>query len=311
MVLPTPTRAFPRKDWAGNAIADFKTYADHIAVRGEKLFAMVPNRLTVAGGSADAIEASCDPPLLTDPVDGQLFRLLAAAQNTGNVTIDIDGRGAISARDYAGNNFAEGSYEAGEELEFRYDGTASQLWLTHRTLSQQVAAAAAAVGLQSPLERFGDSGLIAGTPSQVEFTFTAGRYVAIDLFISDVRPTADGASLTVTLRNSSGAILTLNTSVSVGNASSEGISLGAQFVIGTVFPTKGHYGSLVGKYTNTSANHFKYGVGLTTDGGGASETVPLAVAGADESAPDRVRFAFNSGNIQEGRIVADGRLAEF
>lgn len=136
-------------------------------------------------------------------------------------------------------------------------------------------------------EQFGDSGSIS-SESNVEFTFTAGRYSKIIVAISDVAFSAAVATV-VTLRHSGGAIITLT-----GVAGTSGVArtYEAEFTIGLVAGTKQHFGVMDGAYLSTSM-----------------ETEPVRVAASSASVPDRVRVAGTSGVLSTGRIMAYGLLA--
>lgn len=77
------------------------------------LFNAAPFLLTSIGGTADAITATLAPPLTAGIVDGMRFSFVAASTNTGAVTIDINGGGAVDVVNDDGDALGAGQIVAG------------------------------------------------------------------------------------------------------------------------------------------------------------------------------------------------------
>lgn len=70
------------------------------------------NYIAAAGGTANALTATLDPPL-TFLVSGMPVRILIAATNTGPVTLNVNGLGALPIKTMRGNNIKRGDMPAG------------------------------------------------------------------------------------------------------------------------------------------------------------------------------------------------------
>lgn len=118
---------------------DGEAYADAVAAEVEALWDRVVNALVNVGGSANAITAECDPPLINDLVHGQMFWLIPTADNTGAVTIDIDTRGAVDLTSFDGEALVEGDLVTDEAVLMQYDADSGDLRLsvpTRRSFSE-------------------------------------------------------------------------------------------------------------------------------------------------------------------------------
>ena len=203
MALPNPDRTIPNTDTVGPPGPSGGEFANKVAAEVQRIWDLVPNMLVNIGGSADAITAECDPPLISSYIHGQRFWLIPAANNTGPVTIDIDQRGQVDVVSYDGQQLQAGDLVAGEGTELVYDGDNNQMRLVHPTARELLARAS---GGASWWEQIGDSGEISAAVASVEFTFTVHRYVSVAVFINDLRRATNGAVFCdVTLRNASAA----------------------------------------------------------------------------------------------------------
>src|SRR5690606_21184265 len=108
MALPNPDRTIPNTDTVGPPGPSGGEFANKVAAEVQRIWDLVPNMLVNIGGSADAITAECDPPLISSYIHGQRFWLIPAANNTGPVTIDIDQRGQVDVVSYDGQQLQAG-----------------------------------------------------------------------------------------------------------------------------------------------------------------------------------------------------------
>jgi hypothetical protein len=289
MPLPTPNRNLPDTLDTGPPGPTGGAYADKVAAEVERIWDLVPNPLINIGGSANAITAECSPPLIKDITHGQPFWLIPAANNTLGVTVDIDSRGAVEVLTYDGLPLEADDLVAGEGVELRgYIAGSPEttfLRLPHPTARQLIAIAS--VGGDQLWEHIGDSGSV-GSLTQIEFTFTAGRYSRVAVVADLTLDAGVSRQVQCTLRHSGGAIVTLN-STQTNSANPRPYNI--DFVITSIPATKQHFGTMDG-YT-----------------GAAMESAPIRAAGANATAPDRVRINSINGTITAGRVMAYGLLA--
>lgn len=78
--------------------------------------------LVSVAGTANAITATCDPPI-TSYSDGLAFWFTPGADNTAPVTINVSGVGAIDIVDPDGNALQAGGLKAGRRSLLKYDAT--------------------------------------------------------------------------------------------------------------------------------------------------------------------------------------------
>ncbi len=78
--------------------------------------------LTGIGGTGDAVTATADP-TLTKYTEGQQVRLKAVADNTGAVTLDIDGVGVANVKTPTGGDIPAGGWFTGRMITLVYDGS--------------------------------------------------------------------------------------------------------------------------------------------------------------------------------------------
>lgn len=101
------------------------TYTDAVNRAVAALFQCAHNWLTNVGGTANALTADSDATLV-EPVASyarpMAFWIVPLVENTGTVTINIDGLGAKDVVDKDGNPLATGSLVAGRAHEIVYDG---------------------------------------------------------------------------------------------------------------------------------------------------------------------------------------------
>lgn len=88
-------------------------YMDAVADSVGGLWDTSSLRLTSIGGTADAITATCSPSLVAGIVDGMKFELIPAADNTGPVTLSLNGASAVDVVDDDGGALAAGQLVAG------------------------------------------------------------------------------------------------------------------------------------------------------------------------------------------------------
>ena len=70
----------------------------------------------VAGGTANALTVTCNPPL-TAHIPGMPIYIKVLATNTGPVTINVDGLGAVPLTKFAGVALVAGDLSAGQIIE--------------------------------------------------------------------------------------------------------------------------------------------------------------------------------------------------
>jgi hypothetical protein len=99
-------------------------------------YAAVP--LSAVAGTANAITANCDVPLLVRE-KGNRFSLIPVAANTGGVTVSINGLGAKSLLNRDGTALAAGRLQAGRLESFEDTGSAYVL-LTEKPVSSSAPA---------------------------------------------------------------------------------------------------------------------------------------------------------------------------
>jgi hypothetical protein len=292
MTLPSPDRTFPNTDTVGPPGPSGSDYCDKVAAEGQALWDRINNTLVSVGGTANAITASCDPPLTNSYQHGQHFFLVPVSNNTSSGTINVDSRGVVNVVRHDGSALHSGDLIAGEGVDLVAIATGSpavvtELRLPHPTANELIDLASA--GGTQIWEQIGDSGAL-GTVAQVEFTFTAGRYSQIMVILSDLTG-QNTVSTNVALRNSTTAIITLSTSsITAGTLH----TYLAEFTLGINAATKGCFGRMDGGDEQSGA----------VDSGG-----PFRQWGQNATAPDRVRIARAAGNLTAGRIMAYGLLA--
>lgn len=287
MALPNPDRMFPNTDDVGPPGPTGADYADKVAAEGQALWDRIINVLGSIAGSANAITAQCTPPLVDSYKHGQQFWLIPDANNTGPVTIDIDGRGAVDLVAWDGSALEEDDLVAGEGTAMAYDSVNDEMRLMHPT-ARALLAIAGQGGAQA-WEMIGDSGVL-GTVAQVEFTFVAGRYSRILLISQGLATGGPSVGAQHSLRNSSAAIVTLRGRVTLNAALRTHIS---DFVVDTVSATPTHYGQLAG----TSAGE------VETFASGIEKAI-----GTSATPPDRVRVALANSSGVEGTTTTGGRV---
>lgn len=263
------------------------------SAEGNALWNGVISQVTSVGGSANAITGVCTPPLTATPAHGQTFRLTPGADCSGAVTINLDSRGAISLKDQDANASATGDVLNTRPIMFWYDSNIPAYRLVGPSQAETIAAVAATITSSQLWEELGDTTIGAAVAS-VEHTFTAGNYSRLLVAVSGLSPSSAGVQLVATLRNASGAIITLTTA---GYAAGAGTMSAADlttaevtFLIDLISATKYHVGRL-------------WGGGLDAFNSNQVLTTVADVVGNSATAPDRIRIAYNSGNIDAGRII--------
>jgi hypothetical protein len=192
---------------------------------------------------------------------------------------------AYNARlaDIAWAAWAQGdiAYHNGSNLVRLAAGTSGQFLKTQGAAANPIWADVTGIWIE-----IGDTTLGSAVAS-VETTFTAGTYSRILVVVSGLSSASTNVTLNITLRHSGGAIVTLTgTGTGAGNFDGSGHAV---FDIDLVAATKRHVGHLVA-YHIAGADH-------------------LVAQGSNATAPDRVRVAFSSGNIDTGRIIVYGLTA--
>jgi len=280
MALPNPDRTIPNTDTVGPPGPSGGEFANKVAAEVQRIWDLVPNMLVNIGGSADAITAECDPPLVSSYIHGQRFWLIPAANNTGPVTIDIDQRGQVDVVSYDGQQLQAGDLVAGEGTELVYDGDNNQMRLVHPTARELLARASGGATLW---EQIGDSGLITAPVASVEFTFTAGRYSFIKFIFQDVLASSATTSteLQAILGHSGGDIVTLAGLIGP-TADDSTQTRWADFALGAPGAESQH----IGQFRDISS------------------------LGRDSIPPDRVRVRYNNENVVSGRVLAYGLRVE-
>lgn len=82
--------------------------------------------LTGIGGTANAIAAVLDPPLVDTLVDGMLFLLTPQANNTTTATLALNAASPVLITSLRGNSLNGGELGAGATALLRYDGATSK-----------------------------------------------------------------------------------------------------------------------------------------------------------------------------------------
>lgn len=95
--------------------------------------------LTSIGGTGNAITASLDPPLASGLANGMSFWLTPAANNTGAVTIAINGAAAQAIRDSAGNVPASGVLQTGVQCLITWNSAAGHFRILNSSQVTKVA----------------------------------------------------------------------------------------------------------------------------------------------------------------------------
>lgn len=113
-ILPTSTT-----DPSG---IDGDTFADQVAEEAEALWRIACEPLASVAGT-NSITASTLLSSLATYAQGNAFTFLPAADNTGSVTIAIDGLAAKAVKSAAGKALAPGALRAGRLARIDYDGT--------------------------------------------------------------------------------------------------------------------------------------------------------------------------------------------
>lgn len=293
MALPSPDRNLPDTDDTGPPGPSGGDYADEVAAEVERIWDLVPNVLANIGGSANAITAECDPPLIKAYSHGQQFWLVPGANNSGPVTIDIDSRGPVDLVAYDGQALQEDDLISGEGTALVYDGDNGQMRLTHPTARELLSRAS---GGATVWEQIGDSGEISGAVANVEFTFTAGRYSHVIVVASDIDASANQSqAMSLSLRHAGGAIVTLTTATT-GAANQR-----AQFTARADLEI-----ALAAVGLNAGSGLY---IGRGSGGGNAVADYFTVTAGQSATAPDRVRVSMST-NIAAGRVTAYGLRTE-
>lgn len=104
-------RNLPNSATPGAVTGD--AYMDAVAERVRFLFDASPLLLSNTGGTANAAVVTCSPPLAAGVVDGMSFWWSPAADNTGPVTMAIDGNPAIAIKSDQFLALAAGQLKAG------------------------------------------------------------------------------------------------------------------------------------------------------------------------------------------------------
>lgn len=115
----TANRVFPN---SGTGVA----YVAGVKEEGDALWNYVAVPLTVTGGTADAVVATCTIPI-TSLVDGMGFIFRPSSSPTGAFTINIDGVGVKDVIDCAGNPHTKGLIRSGGDYELRYRSSTGKL----------------------------------------------------------------------------------------------------------------------------------------------------------------------------------------
>jgi hypothetical protein len=108
------TLPFDALDWQNKA---------HREVAAVWTYAVAP--LTTVAGT-NTVTAASDTTVvaaIAAYAKGQKFSIIPAITNTGAVTLNIDGRGAVAVKDADGNALAAGSWVAGRMYTVEHDGT--------------------------------------------------------------------------------------------------------------------------------------------------------------------------------------------
>ena len=135
---------------------------------------------------------------------------------------------------------------------------------------------------------------VSSAVAQIEHTFTASAYLESHSIFSDLA-SASATLINVTLRNSGGAIVTCTHDGAVGInhiAAATGIN---RFYCGIIAATKYYNAEFSSVVENSSP--------------GTGTQAPAQAVGSNATAADRVRVAFNSGNITAGRVTTYGLKA--
>jgi hypothetical protein len=280
----TATRSFPDEvtDPAGIAGDD---YASRVKTEGDALWNGVITQVGSVAGTANAITGVSSPPLTADPANGQTFRLTPGANNTTAVTINLDGRGAIALKDIDGSALVADDIVSGRPIEFQRQGASGNYRLTQPTQRALLAAMAASIAASTEWELLGSSNDFASTPALTyEVQFTVGGYSKILVVFGGLSP-ANSKQITVDLRNSSAAVVSLTDGVN-GTTRQTGQ---AEFIIDTQSGTKVHYGRLISTLS--------------------SPQIDVAGNGSSATAPDRVRIYYGTvvnSNMVTGKVRVYG-----
>lgn len=267
--------------------------ADDVNDQVAWMSAAVINPVGSIGGTGNAITGTVAP-AVTSYVDRQQFEFVPTAANTGAVTVSWGG-GVVALKAPDGTALVANDLQIGVPVRHYYDSTAGYMRMAQWSQRAQSAAAVASFSTQWAL--IGDTTVSVATAS-VEHTFTAGSYAKIMQVLSGLASASDSVNIVATLRNASGAIVTLTTTgFNGGNAnmiSTHGVAAQVDYLIDTI--TSGsdrtHYGLLRGGGYDSLTFHRTLN--------------QIEAVGNNSTAPDRVRIAYTSGNVGAGRIVTLG-----
>lgn len=99
-------------------------FLDQYGDRGTQLFNAAIWPLSSVGGTANAVAASCDPPLLAGLVEHMKFLITWAADNTGGMTLAIDGGTPVPILTASGSAMQAGDALTGVRVILEYVGGA-------------------------------------------------------------------------------------------------------------------------------------------------------------------------------------------
>lgn len=104
-------------------------YMNAVAEEVTALWNAAPLQLSSVGGTADAITASVTPALTGSLVDGMAFFITPTSTNTGAVTLNVGGTGAISVVSASGSALTAGAMTSGTTYLLLYRGSANKFAL--------------------------------------------------------------------------------------------------------------------------------------------------------------------------------------
>jgi len=115
-------------------------YMNAVSAAIAQLFNASALPLTSIGGTANAITATLDPPLVTGLANGMSFWLTPASNNSGATTIAINGAAAQAIRDSAGTALAAGVLQAGVQCMITWNSAAGHFRILNSTMITKVVA---------------------------------------------------------------------------------------------------------------------------------------------------------------------------
>jgi hypothetical protein len=166
------------------------------------------SRVAVAAGTANAIVTGVVPPL-GELIAGQMLTLIVSSQNTGAVTVNVDGLGVRALQLSDAGAIPSGFLRVGDIVEMVYDGAAWRLF--HRLASETVHgvtrhATSAEIAARTPnvsvtADKIGDGIVVTGAAGVFSRAVLFNKYVIMEGTSNFVGPGPHTLTLPVAYAN--------------------------------------------------------------------------------------------------------------